>query len=285
MIPFEAMPGIPGFSRVHARRGRRVLPRRPDRRVGRPAGADVRAQRGEPAVVAAGQQAGLWGTTPVAHEGARGGASRGDHRRGRAVPGPLLDRLEDHDLNEIAQATILRDGAPRRSGCRSRRKLPAGGVFSCLRDQRALSRIEEASEGPPRSSGVSLAHGRRGVPTPRRFGKRSSRCSRTRRSTGWTDGRPVESKGSSSSAGRSPARRKSSGPWTARTGAPRGRLRAPGEPRGEGLSRVRHRGAGALQDLLGRREILGARPRRVLSAKRSRISSRVPGIALGGGLS
>ena len=154
MIPFEAMPGIPrlflAFTRGEAGRFFADAPTVASA-VGR--ARDVRARRGEPAVVAAGQQAGLLGgpllslTKAVAVARLAGEITDA----GEPCRGLFWIASEDHDLNEIAQATILRDGAPEtfRLPVPPRNFQPAGSVLVPPEINELFSRIEEASEGPP----------------------------------------------------------------------------------------------------------------------------------------
>jgi bacillithiol biosynthesis cysteine-adding enzyme BshC len=113
----------------------------------------VRAQRGEPAVVAAGQQAGLLGGPLLALTKAVSAARLAGEIAGAGEPcrGLFWIASEDHDLNEIAQATILRNGAPEtfRLPVPPKNFQPAGSVLVPPEINELFSRIEEASEGPP----------------------------------------------------------------------------------------------------------------------------------------
>ena len=154
MVPFEAMPGIPrlflAFTRGDAGAFFADAPT-VESAVRR--ARDVRARRGEPAVVAVGQQAGLLGGPLLSLTKAAAAArlAREIADAGEPCRGLFWIASEDHDLNEIAQATILIDGAPEsfRLPVPPRNFQPAGTVLVPPEISELFSRIEEASEGAP----------------------------------------------------------------------------------------------------------------------------------------
>jgi hypothetical protein len=153
MIPFEAMPGIPrlflAFVRGEAGAFFADAPT-VESAIGR--AREVRARRGGPAVVAVGQQAGLLGGPLLAltKAAAAAGLARKIADAGEPCRGLFWIASEDHDLNEIAQATILRDGAPEtfRLPVKPRNFQPAGTVLVPPEINEFFARLEGA-EGPP----------------------------------------------------------------------------------------------------------------------------------------
>lgn len=154
VIPFEAMPGIPrlflAFTRGDAGS---FFADAPTVESAIRRARDVRARRGEPAVVAVGQQAGLLGGPLLSLTKAAAAARLAGEIAGAGEPcrGLFWIASEDHDLNEIAQATIFRDGAPEtfRLPVPPRNFQPAGTVLVPPEISELFSRIEEGSEGSP----------------------------------------------------------------------------------------------------------------------------------------
>jgi bacillithiol biosynthesis cysteine-adding enzyme BshC len=115
MIPFDAMPGMPRLFLAFARGDAGAFfPDGPAKETAAARARELAAAGRGPAVVAAGQQAGLLGgpllsltkaaaVARLASELAAGGV---------AAKGVFWIASEDHDLREIARATLLVDGAP-----------------------------------------------------------------------------------------------------------------------------------------------------------------------------
>lgn len=154
MIPFEAMPGIPRLFLAFARgEAGAFFPDAPTPESAARRAREVRARSGGPAVVAAGQQAGLLGGPLLALTKAAAAARLAGEIAASGEPcrGLFWIASEDHDLNEIAQATVIRDGAPEvvRLPVPPRNFQPAGTVLVPPEISEFFARLEDGSEGPP----------------------------------------------------------------------------------------------------------------------------------------
>ncbi|HKB71976.1 MAG TPA: bacillithiol biosynthesis BshC [Thermoanaerobaculia bacterium] len=112
MIPFESMPGIPRLFLAFARGKAGAL--FPDPPTIDAVEARAREVGGKLAVVAAGQQAGLLGGPLLSLTKAAAAArlAQALEERGTAARAVFWIASEDHDLQEIARATLIVDGAP-----------------------------------------------------------------------------------------------------------------------------------------------------------------------------
>lgn len=154
MIPFESMPGIPRLFLAFARgEAGAFFPDPPTLESAAQRARQARARRGGPAVVAAGQQAGLLGGPLLAlTKGVAAARVAGEiAASGEPCRGLFWVASEDHDLNEIAQATVLRDGEAHavRLPVPPRNFQPAGTVLVATEIDEFFARLEAGSEGSP----------------------------------------------------------------------------------------------------------------------------------------
>lgn len=115
VIPFESMPGIPPLFLAFARGDAATFFPDPPTFSAVEERARALVERRGGAVVATGQQAGLLGGPLLSLTKAAAAAHLSAKLRQRQIStrGLFWIASEDHDLNEVAQATLLRDGAPR----------------------------------------------------------------------------------------------------------------------------------------------------------------------------
>jgi len=154
MIPFEAMPGIPRLFLAFVRgEAGSFFPDPPTVEEAARRAREVRARISGHAVVAAGQQAGLLGGPLLSLTKAAAVARLAEAiaERGEPCRGLFWIASEDHDLNEIAQATLLLGGAAEtvRLPVPAKNFQPAGTVLVPPEISGIFARIEEGSEGPP----------------------------------------------------------------------------------------------------------------------------------------
>ncbi len=115
MIPFEAMPGIPRLFLAFVRgKAGAFFPDPPTGEAVEARAGELIARGNERVVVAAGQQAGLLGGPLLALIKAAAVSRLAGilARKGTPARGLFWIASEDHDLREVARATLLVDGAP-----------------------------------------------------------------------------------------------------------------------------------------------------------------------------
>ena len=154
MIPFESMPGIPRLFLAFARgEAATFFPDPPTLESAASRAREVRARTAGHAVVAVGQQAGLLGGPLLSLTKAAAAARLAETiaESGEPCRGLFWIASEDHDLNEIAQATLLLGGAPEtiRLPAPPKNFQPAGTVLVPPEISEVFARIEEGAEGSP----------------------------------------------------------------------------------------------------------------------------------------